>query len=518
MDEENGDKNGIARQFLNIGNVYSMQKDYSTALDYFFKALKINEELGYKNLVANCLGNIGNVYADQTNYPKSLEYYFRALRIAKEIGDNNMIAVYISNIGSSLTEQKKFIDAYNYLYIALAITDSIGAMNEVKDQYYKLSNLYERSNIALKDTIGGKFLSMEQMRLRAMYYYKRAISIRDTLFSEENKKQLVRKEMNFEFEKRQAADSVKNAEQAKLKDVQTQAKLQQERTQRYVLYSGITLLLVFGSFMFNRFRVTQKQKVIIEQKNILVEEKQKEIVDSINYAKRIQYTLLAHEQLLKENLNEYFVMFKPKDIVSGDFYWATKKEDRFYLACCDSTGHGVPGAFMSLLNISFLNEAIIEKNIINPNEVLDHTRKRLIENVSQNGGQDGMDAILVCFEKNRITYAAANNAPILIHNGELMNLSYDKMPVGKGENMVPFKLHTIDVQKGDSIYLYTDGYADQFGGAKGKKFKYKQLEEKLLEICSVPCNNQKDILMRTFNEWKGNLEQVDDVCIIGINM
>ena len=261
----------------------------------------------------------------------------------------------------------------------------------------------------------------------------------------------------------------------------------------------------------------------------IIEEKQKEIVDSINYAKRIQYTLLARETLLRENLHEHFVLFKPKDIVSGDFYWATEIRssgqgqeagERFYLACCDSTGHGVPGAFMSLLNISFLNEAIIEKNILEPNEVLNHVRKRLIENISQEGGQDGMDAILICFDKtkNTITYSAAHNAPLLIRNGEAINLAYDKMPVGKGETNDPFTLHTIHAQKGDLIYLFTDGYADQFGGSKGKKFKYKQLEELLIANANAPLQQQSAILDREFEFWKGNLEQVDDVLVIGIKI
>ncbi len=268
--------------------------------------------------------------------------------------------------------------------------------------------------------------------------------------------------------------------------------------------------------------VTERTKEVVEQKE-LIEEKQKEIVDSINYAKRIQYTLLAHDKLLQKNLKEYFVLFQPKDIVSGDFYWATEKEDAFYLAICDSTGHGVPGAFMSLLNISFLNEAINEKNIKEPNEIFNHVRQRLIESISQEGAQDGMDGILLCLEcfpseKTKCTYAAANNAPLLIRNGSIIELPTDKMPVGKGERGMPFTFHTIDCQKGDVIYFYTDGYADQFGGPKGKKFKYKQLNELLLAIHQKPMDEQENLLKTTLEKWKGNVEQVDDVLIIGITI
>ncbi|MGZ4098663.1 MAG: 7TM diverse intracellular signaling domain-containing protein [Bacteroidia bacterium] len=294
-------------------------------------------------------------------------------------------------------------------------------------------------------------------------------------------------------------------------------------------------------------RLVKEQNVLLEYKvkerTVELEEKNKEILDSIHYARRIQHTLLAHAEFLKSNLPEHFVLFKPKDIVSGDFYWATsigsKQKagasdtagilptadcQRFYLAVCDSTGHGVPGAFMSLLNISFLNEAITEKGITDPGKVFDHVRKRLIENISQDGGKDGMDGILSCFEKGTngnttlLNYSAANNAPVLIRNNEVLALDKDKMPVGQGEKKDPFSSYSVELQTGDCIYLFTDGYGDQFGGPKGKKFKFRKLEEKLLEVNRLPLADQKEILEKTFNDWKGNLEQVDDVLVIGIKI
>ncbi len=292
--------------------------------------------------------------------------------------------------------------------------------------------------------------------------------------------------------------------------------------------------------------VVEQKDLLVEQKD-LIEEKQKEIVDSINYAKRIQYTLLAHDRLLQQNLKEYFVLFQPKDIVSGDFYWATsivrseeirveseKKSTCFYLAICDSTGHGVPGAFMSLLNISFLNEAITEKHIKQPHEILNHVRQRLIESVSQDGAQDGMDGILLCIEfpspefiptkegerdgRVSLTYAAANNAPVIVRNNSIINLPADKMPIGKGEKNNSFTLHTIDTRKGDTLYFYTDGYADQFGGAKGKKLKKRTLENLLISIHKKTMEEQKQILAATIGNWKGNLEQVDDILVIGMRI
>ncbi|MGZ3933291.1 MAG: PP2C family protein-serine/threonine phosphatase, partial [Bacteroidia bacterium] len=239
-------------------------------------------------------------------------------------------------------------------------------------------------------------------------------------------------------------------------------------------------LIFLGVRSFKTENITYSKQ--LEHKNELIEEKNKNITDSINYARRIQYTLLAHDAFLKQHLPEHFILFKPKDIVSGDFYWATVREElgdqrseklqgtspnpgprtqNVYLAVCDSTGHGVPGAFMSLLNSSFLNEAINEKNIREPHEVLNHVRQRLIESISQDGGKDGMDGILVRFEPGAgpqlstvITYSAANNGPIIIRNNAILELPKDKMPVGQGEKADSFTLHTITGQPGDMLYLY----------------------------------------------------------------
>jgi serine phosphatase RsbU (regulator of sigma subunit) len=254
-----------------------------------------------------------------------------------------------------------------------------------------------------------------------------------------------------------------------------------------------------------------------------VEEKNKEILDSITYAQRIQKALLASDSILKKNLPEHFVLFNPKDIVSGDFYWACEAHGKFYFIIADSTGHGVPGAFMSLLNISFLNEAINEKNIQKPNDILAHVRSRLIASLaiegSAEGGNDGMDCILMCLNKNKLEVSCAHNPLLMIVNGELVEIAADKIPVGKSvKNEMPFTLHSIDLKKGDILYAFTDGFADQFGGPNGKKLKYKQLCSTLLQNKDLSLQTQKENLLKLFSDWKGTLEQVDDVLIAGIRI
>ncbi len=277
----------------------------------------------------------------------------------------------------------------------------------------------------------------------------------------------------------------------------------------------------------------REQKEEAEKQKEMVEAKQKEILDSIHYAKRIQQALLTSNGYFRKYLSEeYFILFKPKDIVSGDFYWAlhlpgthSHGKGLFYLATADCTGHGVPGAFMSMLNISLLNEMVVERHITNPAEVLNMVRKEIIHALNPEGSEeesrDGMDAVLCCFDldKMELRFAAANNPVWILRDGKLTIYKGDKMPVGKYHNeTAPFSLQTVPLKKGDIVYTTTDGYPDQFGGSKGKKFKYKQLEEKIQSIASLPLTEQKQILDQTFTAWKGNLEQVDDVTIIGIRV
>ncbi|HEY0031458.1 MAG TPA: SpoIIE family protein phosphatase [Bacteroidia bacterium] len=228
---------------------------------------------------------------------------------------------------------------------------------------------------------------------------------------------------------------------------------------------------------------------------------------------------------------DFFILYKPKDIVSGDFYHAIahqpagSKNELFYMCTADCTGHGVPGALMSMVAISHLNESIIEKNLVHPNDILDNMRKGIISSLNPEGSEeeskDGVDCVLCAynFDSMKLEFAAANNPLWLIRNGEITEYKGDKMPVGKHHgNLSPFTLQTVPLQKGDLIYTFTDGYADQFGGEKGKKYKYKQLQEKIMGIKDLPLDDQKSILDKEFESWRGNLEQVDDVLIIGMKI
>ena len=310
----------------------------------------------------------------------------------------------------------------------------------------------------------------------------------------------------------------------------------------YITYAVLIIGLIYLIIRLSIRRLvkakTQLEKIVkertaevVEQKH-LIEEKHKEITDSINYAERIQRSFLATKELLDENLKDYFVFFKPKDVVSGDFYWAasisTADDKKFILATADSTGHGVPGAIMSLLNITSLERATEQHHT--PDEILNHTRKTIIERLkkdgSAEGGKDGMDCSLCMydFSAKKLFVASANNPVWIVRTNsnlekEVVEIKPDKMPVGKHDRQdVPFTQHEIDLQSGDVVYTLTDGYPDQFGGEKGKKFMSKNLRELLAENSHLPMFQQQQILDQTFKNWVGSLEQIDDVTVLGVRI
>jgi len=273
------------------------------------------------------------------------------------------------------------------------------------------------------------------------------------------------------------------------------------------------------------------QKVEIQNQKDTLEVKNREITDSINYAKNIQDALLPTEEEFRNYFKDSFVLFKPKDIVSGDFYWVYEKNDLVFYATADCTGHGVPGGFMTMLGLSFLDDIIEGQNILNPAEALNLMRDKIISALKQTGNigesKDGMDITICCIDKNKkeLTFSSANNDLYIIrhtpggdHAKVLSEYKANRQPVGFHHLNKPFTKHTIQLSEGDCIYTFTDGYADQFGGPKGKKFRYKQFQEILLNNSHLNFTAQKNILNTTVDQWRGNLEQIDDILVIGVKI
>jgi len=308
-------------------------------------------------------------------------------------------------------------------------------------------------------------------------------------------------------------------------------------------YSIIAIIIIIWIYSYFKIRtsnvkIIQQHEIIAEKNNALsfanseIAEKNQNITDSINYAKRIQRSFLTSDTILSKALKNYFILYKPRNIVSGDFYLAYDFEDRTIVICSDCTGHGIPGAFMSLISISLLNEIFRSKELLEPAKILDQLRHQIIQalnpEMSEEGGKDGMDISIISIFKNlqsdeiKIHFAGANSSFHLVTKyGEssiMEEIKGNNQPVGFFSKMTPFKNHEVIASRGDIIYLYTDGYADQFGGTKGKKFMSKQLRQTLVAISSLSMNDQEIFLEKSYKDWQGNLDQVDDVTVIGIRL
>ncbi len=587
ISENLNNKKEIANQLGNIGSVYyaqacilkenTIERDslLNKALTHYFKALKIDEKLKNKRDIAADLGNIGLIYDDQKNYQSALTYYFKYLKIAEDIGNKGYQAIALGNIGSLYTETGKYYSAHTYLFRTLAISDSIGNTT-LSEQIYKLiSTLYEKSTLTLPDSIGGKTLNKEEMRLRALHYFKSYLTLRDSIFSEENKKQLVSKELTYKFEKKEAATLAEHEKQVAV----TAAENRRQRLLLWLIVAIAISVSIIAIVILHTLRVTKKQKKLVDEKNItlnqqnveilqqkeeistqrdeiesqrdlVTEQKEhielihEELTDSIIYAKRIQKAVLPMENYINDFLHEYFILSKPKDIVSGDFFWITKMNSQILLCVTDCTGHGVPGAFMSMLGITLLNEIVRKEDITKASDVLNQLRKRIIESLKQKGidneQKDGMDMAFCAINTDTLEmqFAGANNPCWIIRNVELdilnvelekylsfkiqnskfYELKGDKMPIGIHDRMNPFTNQIYQLQKSDTIYLMSDGFEDQFGGSNHKKFLSKNLKNLLIANCQLPIADQKQILETTITEWIGNEEQIDDITVMGIKI
>jgi phosphoserine phosphatase RsbU/P len=253
-----------------------------------------------------------------------------------------------------------------------------------------------------------------------------------------------------------------------------------------------------------------------------IEDKSRDIKASIEYAKNIQDALLKTSEIFDDILPEHFILFLPKDIVSGDFYWFTCIDNLMIVAVMDCTGHGVPGALMSTLGVAFLNETVLGERILRPDLILESIRKRLIRSLGQKGYmgtiKDGIEGSVICFDHlmKQVHFSASFNSMIHFHNGDLQEIKADRIPIGYFEKEIPFTNKTVDIEEGDTVYLYSDGFVDQLGGPLSKRFMIKKFKEKLVEIHRQPLNQQRQMLLNEYAEWKGPGDQTDDILVLGL--
>jgi serine phosphatase RsbU (regulator of sigma subunit)/tetratricopeptide (TPR) repeat protein len=546
LDSAQGDLQKIASAHNNIGLLYQDAELYPDARVHFNKALSTwsNSNSSFASFEnAAPLHNLANLDRIEDNLIRADSLLEMAIKINLDFERYDWLG---NNFGlkGQIFEKKGLIDSA-ILYIRKG--------NEIhnKYQYYTLLSrgLYMEAELRLDNeetpislfkeayTISKKFNDYKIMKksalglfkcfkktgeqLKAVKYLEVYHTINDSL-SEKERDLTINK---MKFKRDLLADSLNYEKKQALSEAQIRyekSKVKSEKQKNYYLYFGLLITIVLGGIVFNRLKITRKQKIVIEEAHTQLEEKNHEILDSISYAKRIQSAILPPQKLVKEYLKDSFILYIPKDIVAGDFYWMEHKDNKVIFAAADCTGHGVPGAMVSVVCSNALNYGVRELGITDPGKLLDVTRELVIERFerSEDEVKDGMDIALCSLEGHQLQYAGAHNPLWIIRNGanEIEEIKADKQPIGKFNAPKPYTTHNIELNKGDTFYIFSDGYADQFGGEKGKKFKTKNFKTLLLSIQNKTIEQQKDIINKSFENWMGDLEQLDDVCVIGVRM
>ena len=534
-----GDKKQYGIALTSEGTCYDYLKEYQKARKLFLEALDIFIQIGDKPLLAQCYNNLSVNFELTNEDDKALEYALKSIKIKKEIGSYGKIAISQIAAGKIYNKKGQHNKAMQLFKEALENAENTGYLDYIIKAHEGLSITY--ANLKQHE--------------KAYFHQSQYITLADSVTNKENTELINEMEKKYQNERKEQEIKLLNKTNA-LKDVELQKAGEESKRKSIQLYGSIGVGIILLGFLVFVYRanqqrkrsnllLTQKNKEITHQKEI-VEEQHREITDSISYAKRIQTALLTSDEYWSQISPEHFVLLKPKDVVSGDFFWAFHTENNLAIwVAADCTGHGVPGAFMSMLGISFFNEIVVENNITQPAEILNKLREKIIKALEQKGvdtqQKDGMDLALCVWDKNtnKLSFSGANNplwivtssleggeeegekSPLKSPQGDkwLVEIKPDKQPVGLffGE-LKPFTVKEVILQKGDTIYTFSDGYADQFGGEKGKKFKLKSLKQLLLSVQEQPLEEQKIIIEKMFEDWKGDLEQIDDVCIIGVRV
>ena len=522
---------GIAITYNGLGNLFMENHDLMKALNFFKKTKKFHTLGGDQIGVSIAQINIATIYYMMSslsdgsltiigrtiNYNSlnpirksildSAELYFKGSMIINSKVGNQFGLVYGYNgIGDVYVKEKHYTKAISEFKKAYLITKNLNAVSEQYESALRLSNCFELLNN--KDS--------------AYFYLKTYTHLKEEVIGEERQRELFKKESEYEYDKKLQKEKI-------IKEAREAIVVEKEKRQ-YLIILGIAIVLIiviyFAVILNKRLKIARGQKQLIEQQKASLEQKNKEIIDSITYAKRIQDAMLTSNKYINNEIKklnaESFIVFKPKDIVSGDFYWFHTYNNILYYMTADSTGHGVPGGFMSMLGINALSEIIIERKIYDTGEILNRLRDKIINSLKTDDGfsKDGMDAVICKLdnEKKILEFSSANNSLYIVRQGKLIEYKSQKMPVGYMEGAISFTTNKVLLQKEDMIYTFTDGFADQFGGPKGKKFMSKKFKEVLLANSHLPLSKQKEVLETTFKNWVGDLEQVDDVCIVGIRI
>jgi len=498
---EEKDTDYTATALLSVGNLYEDEGNHPTALAHMARALQLFKMINERDGIASALMYMGNVYTHQANYTQALEYYTQALDIFNELKDKSGIATTFVSFGRIYRKQGDAKKAMDYQNKAIDMAKEIGALGEIEEAEMELSGLYEAQG------------NGEQ----ALEHYKRYTAIKDSVFNQQNTQRALREEMNLEFEKKQATEK---AEYEKREAIHKEEVRKKEVTIYYI--SGILILaIVFAGFVYRSNFQKQRAKNIIEEKNF-------QITESITYAEKIQRAVLPAKGEIQQLFPNSFVLYMPKDIVSGDFYFFNTNQERTFLAVGDCTGHGIPGAFMSMMCSEKLSDLV--KMVPGTGDILKKLNQGLKASLHQtdkedSSQEDGMDIALCGITPIpngiKISFSGANRPLWVLPKGlnELHELLPTKKSVGTFTTAdEDYSTYIVQMHKGDTFYMFTDGYTDQFGGEEGKKLSAKRFGELLLSIQDKSMPEQEKELLSFFQNWKKDMAQQDDILVLGVRV
>ena len=562
---EKVDSSWATSLYLNLGLGFQKTGNYEKAKEYQLKAISMAKKYGDSTVLTSAYNNLGIIYKNQGRLDLAMETYKKGLAIARAINRQKSEADLLQNMANILFDQGKFDQAmelfeesmkytlkngnYYMLYVDyhnLSVhLNELGRYKESFEAAQKALDYAEKAN-NLENIVTAYELNAEAAfalnRLDEAYaYMTHAIKYKDSLNAVNINNSMLNSIDAFETEKKRMADSLRQVQDNLEKQKNDEINRQKVRSRDYLLI--FLAILIIGAIIGGRILIKRKNE--IQAKNKIVESQNKEITDSINYAKRIQQSMIENVETWDLISKKRFEFFRPKDVVSGDFYWSHYIHDRELAiwVIADCTGHGVPGAFMSMLGISLLNEIVVDKGIVDAATILNLLREKIISTLDQKGGsesKDGMDLALCVWDKktNQLEFCGANNPIWIIRHNDaidsmdfkrilkgvnsnlsLIEIGAQKMPIGYYHDAVStFKSRKIQLKNGDVIVASTDGFADQFGGDQGKKLKSKPFKEILISMQETTIDNQSERLAQFFDDWKGEHDQLDDVCVIGIQV
>lgn len=569
IDEERKDRGTI---YGNLGVIQKRRGSYDKALERYKEARAVFRKEEDRARVAMTDLSIGQILQKKGDSLQGLKRFRKAYRNFRDRGDIRREGVALLNISGHFAIRGMLDSADRYAEKGLDVARQLDAKTLLLSALDKKAEVLQRKGeaaqakeLALQGLEMARtleslkwrkaFLEIAHLSSRDMGRYEEAYryqdawyDLKDSLKSEERAEKLTRMEMRYQFEKEQMKDSIEHAKEMRLKDMKVkkkEAEIERKQTVQNFLVGGGLILLLFAFLIYDRFRVARKRKSEVEEKKQEVDlafaqlhEKNSELENSIHYASRIQSAILTGDEVFGRVLDEHFLFFKPKEAVSGDFYWAYGDERYAIWLAADCTGHGVPGAFMSMIGNRLFNEVVVEQGERDPGAIFEKVRSGIIEALEQGGQEetnDGMDAALCVFDRKRkkmhfagaqnplyIVQPAENEPPVeghVIEEGgqRLIEVKGDRSPLGRDPyKREAFRTISFKIEGSESFYTFSDGFPDQFGGTKGKKYRYKPFKRLILSLQDRSLKEQGRAMEKEFEEWKKDREQVDDVLVIGV--